>query len=98
QSVSSARSVSPMWATANTSIPRSRAARATSRGKTPLPAISPSLATCPAYHPALGAGDEVDQAAHFRYRAVAREHLSDRVIAQQLGIEERTEGALERGD
>src|SRR5208282_4726705 len=86
---SSARSLSFTCATATTFIPRSRAARATSSGKTPLPAINPSLFTLAANDSALRVVYEIDQPPHLGEVAVFLQGLRDRVFAQQLREEQR---------
>src|ERR1700691_5495182 len=93
----SAGSVSLRWASAITRIPRARAARATARGKTPLPAIRPRLFTIAADHTALRVRDEIDQAAHFGNFAALGQDLFDRVVTQQLAVKERAKRTLERG-
>src|ERR1019366_8225205 len=75
---SSARSLSLRCATAMTFIPRWRAARATSSGKTPLPAMSPSLFTLAADDSALRVVYEINRPHDLRHLR-ARRH--DRVSA-----------------
>src|SRR5271156_673233 len=79
-------------------VPRSRAARATSSGNTPLPAMSPSLFTLAANDSALRVLDEIDQAAHLGELAVLLESLRDRFLAQQLGKEQRAGRSLDSRD
>src|SRR5208283_1914511 len=95
---SSARSLSFRCATATISVPRARAARATSSGKTPLPAMSPSLFTLAANDSALRVDDEIDQPAHLGMIAVILERLGDRIFAEQLREEQRAGGSLDGQD
>src|ERR1700730_5095079 len=93
---SSARSLSSRCATAMIFIPRSRAERATSSGKTPLPAMSPSLFTLAANDSALRIVYEIDQPANLDEVAKFLESLCDRFVAQHLREEERANRRLQR--
>jgi lipoprotein-releasing system permease protein len=58
----------------------------------------PSLVTIAAHHAALRGADEIDQAAHLGHRAVLVHHLLERVLAQELGVENGAEGCAQGGD
>src|SRR5579885_112533 len=79
-------------------MPRRRAPAATSIGKTPLPAISPSLLTLAADNSALGIRDEVDEAANLGKAALLVEDLFERILTQKLGIKDSAHRALEGVD
>src|SRR5208282_4109067 len=95
-SESSARSLSSRWATATTVIPRSRAARAASSGKTPLPAMRPSLFTFAANDSALRVAYEIDQPPHLGEVAIFLESFRDRCLAPQLRKEQHADRRLQR--
>src|SRR5262245_9575638 len=95
-SAESAAAVSFKWATAITRMPRRRAAFATSRGKTPLPAIRPSLFTLAADHSAFGTRDEVNEATDLGEAAQLVEDFLERILARKPGVKNRTGRGLQR--
>src|SRR5262249_2779494 len=94
-SAASAAAVSFRWATATTRMPWRRAALATSRGKTPLPAIRPSLFTLAADHSAFGIRDEVDEAANLGKAAQLVEDFLERILTRKPRVKNRTGRGLQ---
>src|SRR5215471_253222 len=95
-SAESAAAVSFRWATATTRMPWRRAAFGTSSGKTPLPAIRPSLFTLAADHSAFGTRDEVNEATDLGEAAQLLEDFLERILARKPRVKDCTGRRLQR--
>src|SRR5215471_19522311 len=95
-SAESAAAVSFRWATATTRMPWRRAAFATSSGKTPLPAIRPSLFTLAADHSAFGTRDEVSEPTDLGKAAQLLEDFLERILARKPRVKNCTGRGLQR--
>src|SRR5262249_29707320 len=78
--------------------PLCRAASATSIGKTPLPAIRPSLPTIAADHSARGGRYEIDQARHLRNPPIVIQRFLECVLAGKLREKDRASRCLDCAD